>query len=223
VSGRVSWCGYVSVLHALMTAGSLRSDEIAERLNRSIWGVRPLMAGLHTLKVVHIAGWQSPKPRVIALPLWRYGPGKDAARPVNALNGKPNKRKLFALDDIESRPRLAAFGLLFHALLEGATVSELTELLGTQASHNIERMLTHGHKLGVFHISAWEQPRSSGGGKLARVWKCGLAADAKRPRPMPASVKLARWRDARRAKTNQLRALHALAGVANNQLFKQRA
>lgn len=185
--------------------------EITEHLGGSlINNVSLLVWRLHAMKLVHVAGWKSPKPRAMPMPVWAFGKGADAPHPP-CFDGSP--RLLVAGLPTKRLPmRVSAytFGLLLIALADGHTVKSLCELLGLHRDW-LYQVAIEMRRLHLIHIGGWEQ-QGRGGGPDMPIYKLGDKRDRDRRRLLTDQERGRRYRQ-RRAERERFHELAVAVGV----------
>lgn len=211
----------VALYAALLKSVAYRAKTIAEiagKLGFQVRSCRLLMARMHTLDLVHIAGWAESKKGPMSA-CWRLGNRPDASRPVcgNGTVLPPREKRPL-------RPRVVGaetlhFAALIRALAEPISVDGIRAVTGRQPS-TIYRNLRALRTAGLAHIFEWDREKQAG--DFTPLWAACLdKADAPRPRAYTARELRLRYHQGRKQREATLSVIRALA--QNASVFHQAA
>lgn len=202
---RLGWTGYASVIRATQLQPT-SAQEMALRFAVQVQTARRVMARLHDLGMVHIAGWERPHARGSSIPLWSYGAGQDQPRPE-----PPSGTPRGVLTRYNALPELVqVVNIIRQIESEPMGVAEIAEAVGSQYG-NVANLLRHGRSIGLFRVGGWS-PRLKGGAPAA-LWVAGSGPDAPRPRVQSRRDIERRSRLVRQGRQAQQRMLMAVAGI----------
>ena len=159
------------VYFRIMAALPGTTSELAVALDMQRDNVLDILRRLHGHKLLRIEGWRPPMTGGNTCEVWGIGPGPDAPIPAG--------RRLRPRAPCSFRTGTFNFVLLWRALEDGHTVRSLWELLGLHRVA-IYAWLGDAKKLGLVHISGWEQQPQ---GPAVRIYKLGNKRDATYPKP----------------------------------------
>lgn len=208
---------YASLLKAVVRDMKPIS-EVAVDAGCSVRMGRIIMARLHTLGMVHIAGWISSK-KGPSSACWRMGNQKDVPSPVCS-----NGNTLPPREKRPLRPRVVGvetlhFSRLIRTLSEPISAEDIRVITG-RAPSTIYHSLRTLRAVGLAHICEWDRPRHAG--DFTPLWQFALdKADKPRPRAYTAQELHRRHRTARKQRDQTLAVLRALS--ANSSVFHQAA
>jgi hypothetical protein len=172
-----------------------------------------LVTELHAKRLLHVSSWLV-RPGVVAVPIYAYGPGDDAAPPATRPNGRPIKARLLVRARVGSE--IIALAALFDALTTPIAIYELRDETGLHRD-TIGAFLRAMRAHGLARIARW-QPRDCGGGQYLGMWTLGEGNDAAYPSIRSARRKNCRaWRQ-RTAAAQPILQLRAALAPANDDM-----
>lgn len=180
-------CGlrrYASIYHALRKPMSRR--QVSEQFGTTIVHAGEILAEMHTLGMVHVAGWKRESFTGSASRLYRAGRGVDVLPPPTRL-GKPGKTAM--PHKVKPRAHIIALRSLIDALEVGITTADLVRETGLSLSA-IQKFVKHCREIGLIHISAWKRLPFS----RAPLYELGSEPDAPKPARMGNATVCRRWR-----------------------------
>lgn len=203
---------YAKLLRAVWTTPkTVRASAAEAGCSRRV--ARILMARMHSLRLVHIAGWcQSAKGPMAAK--WQVGDGPDAPRPICKC-GKtmPMKERLPLRPSITGVDAIY-LATLIRALAEPQTAASLRQITGRHPT-TIYATLRALRAAGIAHVCDWTRERERG--DWAPHWRLGIdKPDAPRPQRLSLYERGRRYRTGRKKRDETLQIVHALAANANH-------
>lgn len=163
---------YASVMRGLQLQGAT-AREIAIRHGWCDCSARHLLRQLHSLGLLHVAGWRRIGRRGPWDRVYGAGEGEDAPPPMTS---KGKVGHLRPPKKIQPRPALIAFATLWNSLSEPSTAKQILEETGF-GQQVLYRFFLHGRKIRAVRVAGWTRS----GAQPVMLFALGSAPDVPRP------------------------------------------